>query len=91
MTGTGSEVTSSALLNGAGEGETTTVSTFSEDEGAGLRCSSDSKKDEISEDRSSPDDCSGVGLGEEGRSEVVSGGVAGSVELANCRLTLRGK
>lgn len=91
MTGAGSGITSSALERG--EGETTTDSTASEEVGAGLKCSSDSKNDEMSEDRPSADDCAGSSgvLDGEGSSEVGSGVVTGSVVFANCRLTCRGK
>lgn len=91
VTGTGTGITSSALERG--EGETTTVSTTSEEVGAGLKCSSDSKNPDISADRSSADDCAGssVELEGKGSSGVGSGAVTGSVVLANCRLTCRGK
>jgi hypothetical protein len=82
---TGSEAESPGLV--IGEGETTTVSALSEDEGR--RCSSDSNMFEMSEDWSSG--CVGVELGGRTRSDVGSGGVAGSVVFANCRLTCRGK
>lgn len=53
MVRAGSDVTSAVVA--IGEGEMMTVSTASEDEGRD-KCRSDSKKDDMSEDRSS-DDC----------------------------------